>query len=159
MKIRQDFVTNSSSSSFIVCFKKGEDIRETIEKEYRGEWVDMLVNDLKRGVKPLKRLSSKEKQEIFDMLRDDAWWKHYNELQRRFGRYSDVWEYENQHKADCEAEIEKIQRDMYNKILEHLAECDRMAIVEYEDHTNFGSELEHEIMPNLSCTLYRISHH
>ena len=49
MKIRNGFVSNSSSSSFIVAKKKGvteEDIRDILSTKYRDDIIDFCENDL-----------------------------------------------------------------------------------------------------------------
>ena len=49
MKIRNGFVSNSSSSSFIVAKRKGvteEDIRDILSTKYRDDIIDFCENDL-----------------------------------------------------------------------------------------------------------------
>ena len=49
MKIRNSFVSNSSSSSFIIAKKKGvmmEDIKSLLASKYRDDIIDFCENDL-----------------------------------------------------------------------------------------------------------------
>ena len=40
-----------------------------------------------------------------------------------------------------------------------IADSKYLVRLEYEDHSSAGSELEHEIMPQLDCTIERFNHH
>lgn len=159
MKIRSDFVTNSSSSSFIVAFRKGESIEDTIRKEYNGEYADELIEDLNRAVRPATSMSDEEKEDLFEFLADEAWWKAYKEEEERFDTLREAFEWRRAHPEESEKRVKEIQQELYDQVIRDMERSDRVAIVEYEDHTDSGSALEHEIMPRLSCTLYRISHH
>jgi hypothetical protein len=55
--------------------------------------------------------------------------------------------------------VQNEKDEMRNELAKELSEYDVISVVEYEDHTDFGSTMEHDIMPNLSCAIRRISHH
>ena len=150
MKIRTDYVTNSSSSSFILGFNNKEDISDVVNElpSYWAEDVkDSIVYDIENGITT--------KEEALELYRDCMWtssWK-FN------GR--DYWDLTKEERES--AEYKKFIKDYEDKLCKELEdklnEYDIVSIVEYEDHYPLGSELEHNIMPYLDCNLERISHH
>ena len=54
MKIRKGFVTNSSSSSFILGFTSEEDIKKELEAENLKEYFDEVLEDVMRDTKLTK---------------------------------------------------------------------------------------------------------
>ena len=58
-----------------------------------------------------------------------------------------------------DADIEKI-KEILNKVkitFKNMEDKTIFVEVEYDDHCN--SDLEHDLMPNVDCTIQRISHH
>ena len=54
MKIRKGFVTNSSSSSFILGFTSEENIKKELEAENLKEYFDEVLRDVTRGIRLTK---------------------------------------------------------------------------------------------------------
>lgn len=151
MKIRVDYVTNSSSSSFILGFNNSEEIAEIIQNELPSYWskdaIESVISDIEEGIT--------SKEEAIDLYKYsiDYWgWRFHGKScwdMTREERASQEWiDYKTNHINEltqtCADELDK-----YNVI----------SIVEYEDHSQFGSEMEHDIMPYLDNTIYRISNH
>ena len=154
MKIRTDFVTNSSSSSFILGFKDESCIEFVLQKEYTGRHYDRILKDVRKGLiskeeairEYINNVGSwidtcayiekniiHDNTSIFDWLQNDDNYSKYEEIKTQ------------------------LNKDKIEKFKEDLEEYNCFSEVEYSDH--YDSELEHEIMPNLNCTIRRFSHH
>lgn len=151
MKIRTDFVTNSSSSSFILGFNSQDEIHDVITNSLPYYWSRSAIQDVVNDV--MDGISSKD--EIIQVYRDGL--HAYHEPFKG----KDWWQLslEEMESEEYQQFIEGIEDDWTRSFEEELSEYDVVSIVEYEDHSDFGSTMEHEIMPNLSCTICRISHH
>lgn len=142
MKIRNGFISNSSSSSFIVRLNKpiedyslNEFMKEYNINPFYKEFAEHLFKDLH-----------------YDKIVVDTW-------DLDFSIYSDKLE-----AILGEDKLSKIKTDVidYAKHLieEHICDNKNEYIVCYgDDDGTLFSEMEHEFMPNLSCTIKRISHH
>ncbi len=158
MKIRSDFVTNSSSSSFIVGFKD----ENNIENELKGMMnpkdkveYDTLLNDIK------KCRVTKAKAKFIFLEEGVDWWTE-TALQTKYERQKGYREFRDYLKVF--ENKEKFQQELYDEFMKKfdefkkkLEEFEYIAEVNYSDHDN--CMLEHEILPTIPCTIQRFSHH
>ena len=156
MRIRNGFVTNSSSSSFILGFKDEDSMYETLKEDDVSDYFSIIYQDCLEA----------EQMDLETML------NNYKEEIDRDIHWGIIWTYEDKHGRLSWDEIREFEKtDEYKEYYEKkLNECieplrkdaeGKSVFVEvnYEDHSNIGSQLEHEIVPNLNCCLRRISHH
>lgn len=151
MKIRTDFVTNSSSSSFILAFKDESTMVKELLDDYTGGELETILRDV------LNADNHRSKEEILEEYRDYAeWeirWSAHNYFQRKLGlNWSDSYDYCKEHPDEVEEYTQKKLNEAMKELEDNLDGMGLIAMVEYEDHTEQGSRLEHEIVPHMkSC--------
>lgn len=171
MKIRQDFVTNSSSSSFILAFNnKDKAIQEIASLAY--EYPD-AIGYLLRDIQDTKPLTTDELNEILFNEADE-----YAYIQMCIG--SGCWCSEDKptfqnlflkKHPECSlsdmykhpeylAERKRIVEEYVAKIKNKIGKNSYIVKLDYSDNDGeIFSELEHEIMPNAPGVVAEFSHH
>lgn len=170
LKFRSDFVTNSSSSSFIVGFKSEDSVKTKVGevlKEYGKDYVDLVLGDIQNE----ERLSAKQVIEmISDKKFEDEETRRLCEYQRQHQdkSYRDTIKYfENEGKAELDGIRQKIIAETEQRIkncgynifmsLEYGNDSSKWQQRNERQHW-IDSELE-TIMIDLPITLARLSYH
>lgn len=142
MKIRSGFVSNSSSSSFIVELSKPA-------KEYNlGEFIsefNVSSNEIKYAEKLLSELQWKDEEEI-DL--------------------DDVYIYIDIDTSMLDVETENKLESKYTNLIKNAVQKEIVKnkknnkySVEYSDDSEFGSYMEHNFMPYFEGTIESTNHH
>lgn len=142
MKVRSDFVTNSSSSSFILGFKSNEEL-----KAYQELYGECFMGDL---------IQKDEIDKITEYAAESAAFRYSIRVNGK--RIWDMKKDDPDYQVLLE-QAEKEEAKMRQSLKTQMLKYPILYIVEYEDHTEYGREMEHEIMPYLDCTIYRVSNH
>lgn len=159
MKIRSDFVTNSSSSSFIVAFSKGDrdyinNVLSSDPNMPKSRSLSWLIDDI------ILNQVSKEKaiKDYPDAVHYLARYEVQDDIERfhRF-TYSQMYDWIDSHKEEFDKMVEDKIQKWTAELTEKLKDKEFVSIIEISDHDD--CELEHDIMPKLACTMDRISHH
>lgn len=152
-KVRNGFVTNSSSSSFILGFKDEDSIAKTLADDDTYGYFETIYHDCLEA----------EKMDIETMLnncRESIYWEVFYDLKydledkmdwNKVYEFIETEEYKNLVKEETDRRIEILRKDAESKSV--------FVNVEYEDHSVEGSDLEHDIVPYLDCCLKVFNNH
>lgn len=156
MKVRRGFVTNSSSSSFIIGL---DNKTEDKLKDELGECAEVVSKDILAAEKL-------DKREVVNLIKEAArdhvnfifHVKSYEYPELAFKSTSEI----DQILSTSERLIE-LREMKESKIiapaLEKLLFYDNIVVLEYEDHDPVSSKIEHDLLPGFSGTIFTINNH
>lgn len=156
MKIRTDFVTNSSSSSFILAFSSKDKVIYSLMEDYTGGHLETLVMDILSD-----NAKTKTKQEALDYYRENIYYNTKWAIEEKLKKekcmsYFEFSDWSQSHKE----EIEKIVKNEIDEKVKELEE--KIGNNKYIVMVNYGDgdkDLENEIAPYLSSCKASISFH
>lgn len=170
MKVRGDFVTNSSSSSFILGFSSEKEIRKELEQEglfsscrgYGRDEEDDDFNPLERVYADCIEAEVMTIDQVLDRARDALEYEvMYDVEEDMYPNYRDRYAHrgEPEFVEACEKEMERRLKEIRKNTEQVRPKQTVFVEVTYSDHSREGSELEHDIVPYLKCCVQRFSWH
>jgi hypothetical protein len=159
-----DFVTNSSSSSFILSFKDEYCIYNTLKEQFPKDieegwgaekgYIYQLLEEIEEAV----RLTKDDVITLFDYEKDIAWDLRYKLCSEKCWSSKEAADYVES--PEGQAEIAKIRQNAIEEITNKIG--DNKVIVEVEHGDGREGEdgvLENYILPKLGCTVVQFPHH
>ena len=164
MKFRTDFVTNSSSSSFIIAFNDKDQTIEELKAHAKSEILSSGENDI-------ERMTEWSNEMISNLLHDENIVSReeldsiLNEELSSEARYILFWSKSRRLPFEyLESEEYKQKEKEYiakrkEEILKFIPEDAKILSVSVGDDDLCGSLFEHYILPKSNCVFAQFSHH
>lgn len=150
-KYRCGFVTNSSSSSFIVGFTSKDELdnfKDTFPKWLRENLIEKVNADVRDNI-----ITKEQAIAMYEEYALDEWYYTY-----KGKRYYELTNEERESKEYQEF-LDNAREEDIQSFLKEIESIQIFAEVSYADDDAVGSCLEHEVVPNLPNTIIRFSHH
>lgn len=159
MKIRTDFVTNSSSSSFILAFKNESNIADELLKGFDDESMrdfPTVYYDVKKAEKLTQEQVIEEIKEYYSWEIEYSLYSRYTNEQRLKGLPA-IKRSEWIETSEAKAMIEEKMKEVIKNAKAKMKGKKLLVEVEYSDHEH--SMLEHEVMPRMENLVISFNNH
>ena len=153
MKIRKGFVTNSSSSSFILGFKSEESIKEELQKEnLEEEYFEEILRDVMEAAKL-------DREDVLEGYSEEIYyqilWEIEDSLYVPYSKKLEIRKME-----EFQEKLNKAITDRVSELEEDMQGYSVFVEINYSDNDGLMySTLEHYVVPDMNCCLVAISHH
>lgn len=162
MKTRKGFVTNSSSSSFILAYNKesfDKDIKSQLQSHYDDEQVKEYMSALKRFIQKEDSLSIENLEEY---LSKSLYYKCKYEIENdlEYNKGMNYFEIMDFLKTDeGEKMVQSLMKKEIKKTLLDCKEYDTIKKITIHDDYEPYSSMEYTVVPSLNECKLKISHH